>query len=317
MKILFITCSRIGDAVLTTPVLSHILSLYPRARVSIAADPLVASLLDDYPGVHELILFPKEKHSLHWLKLWQKVVGTSWDMVIDLRGSIISYGLRTKQRFVWKSIKNDPRHKVAQICGLLNFPLVATCIWTSQKRLEKARRHITPPTLAMAPAANWVGKQWPLDNFITIAQRWFDSVPDGRIAVFCAPHEANSIMPLLALNPEKTAAFVDGTLSLCDVAAHLKCCQVFLGNDSGLMHMSAAVGTPTVGLFGPSRENNYGPWEDPTQKTLKHRVVRIPQTYDVLSQSPGFSHQSQECYMKGIHPKDVWHAVHSVFQENK
>jgi ADP-heptose:LPS heptosyltransferase len=50
-----------------------------------------------------------------------------------------------------------------------------------------------------------------------------------------------------------------GALALPEVAAVIARCALFVGNDSGLMHLSAATGTPTLGLFGPSRVSEYGP----------------------------------------------------------
>ena len=56
-----------------------------------------------------------------------------------------------------------------------------------------------------------------------------------------------------------TAVDLVGSLALPDVAAVLARCALFVGNDSGLMHLSAAAGTPTLGLFGPSRVQEYAP----------------------------------------------------------
>ena len=88
-----------------------------------------------------------------------------------------------------------------------------------------------------------------------------------------------------------------------------KNCRLFIGNDSGLMHMSAAVGTPTIGLFGPSREENYGPYDGHfllNKDNKINTVIRIPLTYEELKKTPGFSHQSQDCYMTTLTTDVVW-----------
>jgi ADP-heptose:LPS heptosyltransferase len=67
-----------------------------------------------------------------------------------------------------------------------------------------------------------------------------------------------------------------GDLHLLAVYAVLTRCTLFVGNDSGLMHMAAAAGIPTVGLFGPSRDDHYAPWGP------LGRVVRTDEPYATL-----------------------------------
>ena len=67
-----------------------------------------------------------------------------------------------------------------------------------------------------------------------------------------------------------------GAVDLMTAAAVLRRCSLFVGNDSGLMHMAAAVGAPTLGLFGPSRDVHYAPWGPRTA------VVRTTASYDEL-----------------------------------
>ena len=313
-KILFITCSRIGDAVLTTGILDYIQRHIPSAGVTIAVDPLPAPLFRDYPLLDNLIIFAKQKRSRHWLTLWKQVKGQHWDWVIDLRGSVISYALRCGRRSVWHQKENDQRHKVEQISSLVRIPTTSPALWFSQERLEVAKTLLTEETfhLAMAPAANWVGKQWPIERFTQTAQQFCQAYPNAKIVLIAAPHERQVVQSLVeSLPASQLINLIDRDYDLGQTAACLQRCQLFLGNDSGLMHMSAAVGTPTIGLFGPSREENYGPYDGHFSETGKkaNAVIRIPQTYDQLKSTPGFSHQSQDCYMMGLTVDAVWQVL--------
>src|ERR1700734_2899175 len=98
MNILFITATRIGDAVQSTGVLGHLLELFPSARLTIAAGPLAAPLFEAVPHLDRLVTMRKRRHGLHWLWLYGKVVATRWDLVVDLRGSLISYLLSIRTR---------------------------------------------------------------------------------------------------------------------------------------------------------------------------------------------------------------------------
>src|SRR3546814_13431024 len=79
-----------------------------------------------------------------------------------------------------------------------------------------------------------------------------------------------------------------GKVELPVLAAALRRCAFYIGNDSGLMHLAAASGTPTLGLFGPSRERVYGPWGEKTAS------VRTDLSYDEIVQQPGYDYRRSE-----------------------
>jgi heptosyltransferase-3 len=314
MNILFITCSRIGDAVLTTGVLNYIAEKHRNAQVTIAADPLVADLFQDYPLLKTIIRFAKEKNSKHWFTLWKQVVGQRWDWIIDLRGSGIAYALFAQKRTTWKSVPKDTRHKVEQISACVHIPVTAPHLWIGENTYQSVEGWVpSKPFLALAPAANWVGKQWPLDSFSVLLSLFNKSFPNAPVIIMAAPHERSMIQPLLD-KFSNCSTIIDYNPSLIQTAACIQKARVFLGNDSGLMHMAAALKTPTVGLFGPSREENYGPFQYSGED--RNSVVRIPMTYDQLAQTEGFSHKSQNCYMTDLTVETVWSVLEYMWQKN-
>src|SRR5579884_3321865 len=100
MRILFVTATRIGDAVLSTGLLSHLVERFPGARLTIAAGPAAAPLFEAVPGLERLIVVEKRPHGLHWPRLYREVAGRRWDIVVDLRGSAIAWLLRSGERRV-------------------------------------------------------------------------------------------------------------------------------------------------------------------------------------------------------------------------
>jgi len=153
------------------------------------------------------------------------------------------------------------------------------------------------PVLALGPTANWGGKMWPGDRFAELALRLSAEngiLPNARIAVFGGPgEEALAQATLAGLPADRTLNFV-GKLDLLDIAAALQRCALYIGNDSGLMHLAAASGVPTVGLFGPSREENYGPWG---QRTA---AIRTDLRYDEILAQPGYDHRKQDSHMLSL-----------------
>ena len=115
MNILFITSTRIGDAVLSTGVLAHLIASYPNARITLACGPAAMPLFAAAPKVVKRIEMVKRKWGLHWFDLWRECVTErwGWDMVVDLRGSAIAWLLPTGTRHILQPAKFE-RHQVVQ-----------------------------------------------------------------------------------------------------------------------------------------------------------------------------------------------------------
>jgi lipopolysaccharide heptosyltransferase III len=265
MHILFVTATRIGDAVLSTGLLSHLIERHPGARVTIAAGPVAAPLFEAVPGLERLLIVQKRRWGLHWPALYAQVARQSWDLVVDLRGSALAWLLRSRERRVMaKGDSNE--HRVRQLARLFGLdPPPGPCLWTAPRHERAAEALIPPggPVLAIGPAANWRGKQWRAERFAELVRRL--TAPDGplpgaRIAVLAAAHEREQAEPVLAAAPAGRAIDLVGRTELLTAAAVLRRCALFIGNDTGLMHIAAAAGVPTLGLFGPSPVEQYAPW---------------------------------------------------------
>ena len=301
MKILFITSTRIGDAVLTTGILSHLVDTYPNAKITIACGPLPAPLFEHVPGLEKLIVLHKQSYSRHWFHLWRQCVSQAWDIVIDLRGTAASYLLLAKKRYIWKT-PSFYGHRVEQFSKLVKIsPPSSPKLWFSDEQRKRATALIpTNTTLAIAPAANWNGKQWPAEKFCELIKLFVAQNPTTQISVFAAPHEREMIESVIeAIPAAQRIDLVKEEIDLPLVAACIERCQLFIGNDSGLMHIAAAVKTPTIGLFGPSDDKVYGPWGN------NNVVVRIPTTFKETIRQSGFSYKSKDCYMNDLKVETV------------
>jgi len=84
MRILFVTSNRIGDAVLSTGLLDHLLRTYPTARFTIACGPVAEGLFSRMPRRDRTIVMEKQTYGRHWLPLWAGTVGTLWDLVVAI-----------------------------------------------------------------------------------------------------------------------------------------------------------------------------------------------------------------------------------------
>ncbi len=264
MKLLFITSSRIGDAVLSTGLLRHIIAAHPDARVTVACGPLAQGLFAGVPGLERVIPLKKKSFNRHWWELWRMVAPVRWDMAVDLRNSAVSRLIRARQKFI--AAGKYAGHKVAQNAAVMNLSAApAPHLWFTPAQQQEAARLIPAGSLvlAVAPTANWAGKTWPAENFIALLSSL--TVAGGpfaahRVAVFAAPGEEVQAHRVLDTLPTNRRLDLIAKTDPGTAAAALARCAYFIGNDSGLMHCAAAAGVPTLGLFGPTPADIYGPW---------------------------------------------------------
>lgn len=296
MTNLFILPSLLGDSVLTTGGIDQ----YKDEPSVIVASPRVAPIFEDLPHLERIISIAKKPWKRHWLEILRETRGTSWNRVFDFKGSATAFLLKANKRYIWTH-RSDLVHKVYQVsdCFGSREPLAPT-VWISEERL--ARLKPSRPTLAVAPVPGWRGKQWPVENFITLLKTFCKTYPEAQVAVFAAPHEKELVEPLLNALPKDQCVNTIGG-HLLDSAALIKSSKLFIGNDSGLMHLSAAVKTPTIALFGPSNEKIYGPWSD--QPSSPHRTIRgEPFTGNVRQ-----TKEDTACYMTALTVPSVWEVV--------
>ena len=260
MRILFVTSNRVGDAVLSTGLLDHLIRSHPDARITVACGPSAVGVFSRMPNRECTLVLDKRPWGRHWLPLWSWAVAHRWDLVVDLRGSALAFLVRTKRRAV---MRRRPGHKIAQLAAVLGLhdpPLPVSWTGADEHALAAALLPAGRPIVALGPTANWPPKAWPAENFALLFRRLAAGPLAGaRAAVFAGPGEQERAMaaPLLAALPE--AIDLCGRLSLAEAAACLARSALYVGNDSGLMHLAAATGIPTLGLFGPTPADEYAP----------------------------------------------------------
>lgn len=315
MKILFITATRIGDAVLSSGLIAHLLEQHPEARFTIACGAPAAPLFEAVPGLDRLIVIDKRKFHIHWLSLWAACVTTGWDRVYDLRGSQLSRFLRAGQRYIG-AYRDNKIHRVEELGRLIGVsPPPAPKIWISDEARAAATDLVPAGTkiFAIGPTANWGAKQWQADRFAQLARRATDVggiLPGARVAVLGAESERALAEPVLnALPQHRRIDLIGKPLSVA--AGCIERASLYAGNDSGLMHIAAATGTPTLGLFGPSPDVRYRPWG------AHCAVVRTPEGYTELVTAPEFDHRSQETLMGGLSVDTAYEALANLYTSVK
>jgi ADP-heptose:LPS heptosyltransferase len=163
-------------------------------------------------------------------------------------------------------------------------------LWTQPFHEEEAEKMLADrgEIIVFAPASNWPPKTWPVDSWKTLGEKLLSPqglFPGATLLLMGARHERSILEAVAHGVGEKKCILGAGDVHLLTLYACLKRARVFVGNDSGLMHLAAASGVPTVGLFGPTPSRQYRPWGKRTavahcpeaQVLLKERAFRNPQ----------------------------------------
>jgi ADP-heptose:LPS heptosyltransferase len=262
--VLLVGLSNIGDAVLTTPVMVALHELYPGAPLDIVADRRAADVYEPCP-FRRRVFYKEKRAALRGLPaLLRDLRRERYAAVVDLRTDFLAYLVRARRRFPkWRARPYGP-HAVERHMGVIarlygTRPLPGAAVWPRREDLEFAEHALPggPRRLAIGPGAHWPPKIWPARRFVELVAELraeFDGIVLlGDHADAAAAGEIAAAAPLPCTN-------LCGRTSLLEAAAALGRCAMFVGNDSGLGHLAAAAGTPTLTLFGPGNPARYRPW---------------------------------------------------------
>ncbi len=266
---LFVTSNRLGDAVLTTGVLHHVIRKEPDIPVTVICGTIPKDIFESVPGVKRVIAIRKQKYNKHWLDAFTLAGPRFWHRIIDFRGSLFSV-MPARHRHIWKG-GDDSIHKAVANARMIGvdepIPPLIVPTNTEQAHAKQVLALATDPRpiLALAPTANFYQKQWHHKNYLALAKSLTSEngiMPGARVAVFGAPGEEEQAKPVVQGLPASQVIDLVGKTTPVEAAALLSQTNLFVGNDSGLMHSAVAVSIPTVGLFGIGKPLVYGPWGD-------------------------------------------------------
>jgi ADP-heptose:LPS heptosyltransferase len=304
--ILLIAPARVEDAILGSGLVRRLVDEVPQARFTVVAGPAVAPLFRDLPGLEQEIPFAPEPSTWDWFGLWKLVRRRRWGLVLDLQGSRFARFLSARRRAVRRPSNpaSEPVHKVIEAARVLKLEdePAPPFLFVGPERQAQAEALLKPPAeaagpiLALAPAADWVGKAWPAERFAVAAAELLGPagpLPNGRLMLLGRAEDRwASETVRRAISRERLIDLV-GRLDWLTAYACLQRARLFIGNEGPLVHLAAAAGAPTLALFGPSDERLHAPWGSHT------RVVRGPRDFEAFRRiDPGFN--QAVCHMQDL-----------------
>lgn len=260
VRILFVTLSNIGDVVMSTAILTRLLEKHPDAIFDIVCGKGAVGLFDDFPNKGDVIPLIKMKNHMHYGALAWRLKSRKYDMVIDLRGSMIAFLTRTKKRVLMKKTTGHSVEQFARLVPSESPPQVQ--LWLSDSEPSVYEKDKDKLYIALAPTANWHGKQWPQKYWAELVQKIIKTpaYKHVKFVVLGAAHERGSIEDFLESVPEEHLIDLVGKTNLKGALRAIHDADIFIGNDSGLGHVAAAFQVPVISLFAQTPDKVYAPY---------------------------------------------------------
>ena len=296
MKILFICSNLIGDMILSSGVIKHFIEQNKHAKLTFVIGPTAAPLLKNYNNIENIIVFKKRKFNLHWLDIFQKTCRTKWNIVVDFRSSAISHILRKNKKYIFKKHQNI--HHIEQLnssfgfnCANLFIPISDEEKNTADHDLDRSFKHIV-----IFPGGNWTPKVWSADNFNEIMRLLLDKYNKIKFILVGSFKEKDKFYNKLITSIHEDLIIDLFGYNLTLTSAYMKKSNIFIGNDSGLMHLAVANKLRVISLFGPTNDKIYGPCG------IDDIVIR---TSESLNYFKSIKIDENKSYMNSIKPETV------------
>jgi len=292
-RILLARMKFIGDVVLTTPIIRSVRSAYPSAYIAYLGEKNAVSLLEHNPNLDEIIPFDFSRPTVfEQPRVMFQLKRRKFDLAIDLfnnpRSALLTYLSRARVRVGAErkgrgklytiQVKDDGTPKTVvefhnqfiQAIGIEPTSSRTEIFLTDDERRE-ARIYLqwldrennpldmTKPIIGIHPGATWPAKKWLPERFGELADMLVAKL-GVQVIMFAGLNDGEAVNAVLKHSFSNIKALT--SIPLRQLAAILAHCSLFIGNDAGPMHIAAAVGTPTIGLFGPGEENIWFPYAD-------------------------------------------------------
>lgn len=300
-NILVIKLRYLGDVLLATPTLHALKTAHPASRVTALVNRGTEEILYANPHVDDII--PLDRGSLiEQCRFALQIRRRRFDTVVDLTdgdraafltwvsGATVRVGFNAEDRWTGRCYTtvvrgNEGSHRIERDLAALS-PLGIKAqdhlprIWLSAEddaRVEQLVRDLAIPTdrpwVVIQPGARYWFKAWPTERFADLADRLTDRF-DCQVLVGGSPEE-QPLTESVVKQAKSRVLNIAGRSNVRTLAALLKRSALFVGNDTGIMHIAAAIGTPVVGLFGPSNPIEWGPRGGPAETIYKGLDCRI------------------------------------------
>jgi heptosyltransferase-2 len=296
LKILIVGPSWVGDMVLAQSLFKSLHLQYKNAQIDVLAPEWSRHLLDMMPEVHRSINMPVGHGELR-LKLRLKIANElkkesyGWAIILpnSFKSALIPWLANIPKRTGWRGefrygLLNDMRRPDVVICAMTvqkyaalayapssylgkadQLPLPKPCLLPSDQIIESSMNYfgldVKRPVLALCPGAEFgQAKKWPVEHFQVVARQHIDD--GGQVWLFGSMADRVSCEVVAKPFGASCVKNLAGKTSLNQAVALLSQADQVVANDSGLMHVAAALGRPLVAIYGSTSEKATPPMSE-------------------------------------------------------
>lgn len=273
-EILVIRLSAIGDILLTTPLLQHLKTRYPEARITFLVKERYADFIRACPDADAVSIWKPGVSVLAMRQILQADTAR-YDLVLDLQSNlksrVLSLLLRaeTKRRYkkpylnrlllvYLKVNRYAEKKKISDryfetLTEIDDTPRTETIHLSREKLPKKIERFARARPVLIAPGARWATKRWPEEYFASLASKILEKHPQQNL-IWLGGHDEAGVFEFMKEHPylrrhEKRMLFLCGELSVGQMTTLADQSRAIITNDSGLMHLLSAASTPLIALF--------------------------------------------------------------------
>ena len=290
-RLLVIRTDRIGDMALTTPALAELRAHFRKAEIAVLAPAAPLEILREHPAVDRLV-------PLQGRRLPPDLVGR-FDLVIDftpdeaLRGALLARRTRARLRagfrsagrqacFSLRGARADGRKHIVdlnrELLESLGVPASGTgpALYLSDEERASAQarlasRGTAAPRVAVHPGGHHPSQRWSPERFAELITSLTERCGAACVVV-AGPGEGDLARRICAATPDAIPA---GELSIREMMALFASCDLFVGNNSGPLHVAAALGVPTVSVMGPGDPLRFAP-RGPADRVVRRDLPCSP-----------------------------------------
>lgn len=326
-KILYITMSNLGDALMGLPAFDFLRRMCPQAKIVVVAAPRTKCVFENHPEVDRLVIFDKAAPLGAKIALFFKFRKESFDIIIDLKDTFYRWGLKA-------------RHKNP---AWVRYP--AWCVHSSEKHLYKAVVALKGPdveedefreynsrrnpsfislkdnafigkllvesgikrdeeVVLVVPGARSDLKKWPAQGYAEVVKTIRKTY--GLSVVLVGDKDDQPLIRQIIQESGEAVIDLSGRMTFGQLSALVLRSKVVICNDSGVLHTASYLEKPVIGIYGPSDYREYGPW------SKRGLVVRK----DILCSPCEKAHcrnQTRQC-ITTVRPYDVMLALRLILE---
>lgn len=277
--------ARLGNLLLISPLVKEVAETFPNCKIDLfVKGPLAPIIFENYDVVYKTIHLPKKpfKNLLEYIKVWISITKQPYDMAINVDQNSSSGRLavrfsKAKYKF-YGDLENDRQQTKSDYEHIAKYPVYNFRHYLTKLGLKESNKIVEPIDLKLTPFELSEGKKILstlnsnnskkticIFTFATgtkcLSEDWWENF----YASLKNQYTDYNIIEILPIENVSQIAFKAPTFyskDIREIGSLIANTEIFIGADSGMMHLASSVQTPTVGLFSVSNLKKYEPYDN-------------------------------------------------------